>query len=680
MLNASLGGTPSIASLSYVANNLFYDVQGFQPDIVIIEKAPNERSFSKPPSAEQVKKKLREIIDTTTRLVLHHVAQGCIPVLLCSYFKENNTYSWDPSSERGFIVKAYQEVASRTGTPLINFGKFLADQINESAAGEMIVDKMLLDDCHLSDEGSSVMASYVAESLLSIDSIYLCSNASNMGKTLPRRYPAPALPIIIKPESNDLFSTSLVSASCHKLDLGKTLSVASPCETPWPLIGLFVVSDQASPWLRISANSPLHIQHPNESRVCLFDHMCFFPRVNYVDVSGYGICGNEIEISILASEVDIERAIESFWSSKTFDPAESWAQEKFLKPLLQRKEGNIQLFSRIIGFVFQEKRVEIGGEDDLPRLPGRNSDSESMPDAISTLCDNMTSQCGGFTSDARAIPVCDESSEPVLASKQTHIKNMIRTYSRTFFDPADPDTRRHHVMLEEAKKLISHLHPSTILTVGDNLGRDAGFFKASIPSAFCMASDLDSHNLRTASADGWFDAAHDVDVENIPFPDSSIDVVVAKETFHHWPRPMLGLYEMIRVVKKCALLIEPNDFIRGDSAAPYIEASAYTDSYEKVGNYKYQVSIREILKVCWSLYLPGCAIIGFNDPWRRPFCFDSWLLEKTRLDRLGDDGSRQFNLFAIAIFKDAMDLEGVARDRRVRVYKRPPNPFIHEPG
>ena len=38
---------------------------------------------------------------------------------------------------------------------------------------------------------------------------------------------------------------------------------------------------------------------------------------------------------------------------------------------------------------------------------------------------------------------------------------------------------------------------------------------------------------------GFIDHFIDCDVEKNPNPDDSIDVIVGKETFHHWPRPIL---------------------------------------------------------------------------------------------------------------------------------------------
>ena len=47
--------------------------------------------------------------------------------------------------------------------------------------------------------------------------------------------------------------------------------------------------------------------------------------------------------------------------------------------------------------------------------------------------------------------------------------------------------------------------------------------------------------------------------ENLSFEDKTIDFILCKESYHHFPRPMVALYEMLRVARNGVLLIEPND-------------------------------------------------------------------------------------------------------------------------
>ncbi|WP_051082957.1 class I SAM-dependent methyltransferase [Kiloniella laminariae] len=70
--------------------------------------------------------------------------------------------------------------------------------------------------------------------------------------------------------------------------------------------------------------------------------------------------------------------------------------------------------------------------------------------------------------------------------------------------------------------------------------------------------------------------------EHIPLPDNSVDVVIAVNSFHHWPNPGKGLAEVARVLKHSGrlLLIEEifEEQHRGMSAEEIIkqlDASAY---------------------------------------------------------------------------------------------------------
>ena len=45
------------------------------------------------------------------------------------------------------------------------------------------------------------------------------------------------------------------------------------------------------------------------------------------------------------------------------------------------------------------------------------------------------------------------------------------------FDEINEDTKRHFTMLETALPIIRALQPKSILTIGDNRGRDAAYLK-----------------------------------------------------------------------------------------------------------------------------------------------------------------------------------------------------------
>jgi len=242
------------------------------------------------------------------------------------------------------------------------------------------------------------------------------------------------------------------------------------------------------------------------------------------------------------------------------------------------------------------------------------------------------------------------------------------------FDDKYDDTKRHFKILETVLPIVMALQPKTILTIGDNRGRDAAYFRKMV-GCHSIASDLDISKLIPAKNDGFIDDCKIIDVEKIDYPDNSIDIVVVKESFHHWPRPMLGFYEVLRIAKCGVILIEPNDFAIDGIINPYVQESSFSDWYEKVGNFAYKISLREILKSSWALYLDTVLAKGLNDPYSTPFYYDDWIVKKNELDELGKSGLRQFNLMAIFVEKEKNSID-ISKVEGFKIYKRPINPFI----
>ena len=135
-----------------------------------------------------------------------------------------------------------------------------------------------------------------------------------------------------------------------------------------------------------------------------------------------------------------------------------------------------------------------------------------------------------------------------------------------------------------------------------------------------------------------------------------------KESLHHLPRPIIGLYEMLRVSSKAVVLLEPNDAQQTYSVYP--ERDGYYDAFEETKNYLYRFSLREIIKVATSLHLKYVVAKGFNDPWKENFKYEVWTKERESLDRLGREGIRQFDLMSVMIITDS-NFELSIGDRRV---------------
>ena len=95
------------------------------------------------------------------------------------------------------------------------------------------------------------------------------------------------------------------------------------------------------------------------------------------------------------------------------------------------------------------------------------------------------------------------------------------------------------------------------LTIGDFTGVEAMYLTEQGQKA--MASDISDVYIKEAHRLKLIDAYDRINVEQIEYGEDAFDYVLCKESFHHFPRAYLGLYEMIRVAKKGVVLIEPTD-------------------------------------------------------------------------------------------------------------------------
>lgn len=163
---------------------------------------------------------------------------------------------------------------------------------------------------------------------------------------------------------------------------------------------------------------------------------------------------------------------------------------------------------------------------------------------------------------------------------------------------------------EPVFKCLSHAKENSWITVGDPFGADAFHmtregFKSVLPTS------IGEHLLRQSKQRGLIRDYRVENAEALSFKDDSVDYVLCKEAFHHFPRPMVALYEMLRVARKAVVLIEPQD--------PLIDHPAYVGDwpagYEASGNYVYTLSRRELHKVALGLDLPAVATRGLYDLW-----------------------------------------------------------------
>ncbi len=89
------------------------------------------------------------------------------------------------------------------------------------------------------------------------------------------------------------------------------------------------------------------------------------------------------------------------------------------------------------------------------------------------------------------------------------------------------------------------------------------------------------------------------DNENLSFSDDTFDYTYVKEALHHLPRPILGLYELLRVGKNGVIVMEPNDSFITRIATRL----GLAQKIEGEGNYVYRISKRDVEKIANSMFL-----------------------------------------------------------------------------
>jgi ubiquinone/menaquinone biosynthesis C-methylase UbiE len=237
------------------------------------------------------------------------------------------------------------------------------------------------------------------------------------------------------------------------------------------------------------------------------------------------------------------------------------------------------------------------------------------------------------------------------------------------------------------------------LTVGDGrYGRDAKY----IIDRGCdaLASDISDVLLKEAAEIGDISRYRKENAESLSFTESEFDYVFCKEAYHHFPRPMLALYEMLRVANKGVFLIEPNDPYVTDRVSnvlfrgikrivkTLLGMDAGKHSFEESGNYVYRISRREIEKVALGLNYKTVAFRGINDAFlagveREKLSANGPLQKKVKLlintsNFLCKTGIADYGLLAAIIFKKepSEELQLELSGKGFEVTHLPDNPYI----
>lgn len=207
--------------------------------------------------------------------------------------------------------------------------------------------------------------------------------------------------------------------------------------------------------------------------------------------------------------------------------------------------------------------------------------------------------------------------------------------AQTWEKPDTGDAWRHARMYASLNPILAHAIGARWITLGDGrYASDAHYLEQH--GAVVVATDISDTMLQRAKNAGFIHEYQRENAEHLSFPDNSFDFALCKESYHHFPRPMLALYEMLRVARRAVALIEPDEspvfmgwshllrmtvkqmlisaglrrFLRTRST----EVIDYgCNWYEEAGNFGYSISRREIERVALGLNYPHVAFRGIND-------------------------------------------------------------------
>lgn len=241
---------------------------------------------------------------------------------------------------------------------------------------------------------------------------------------------------------------------------------------------------------------------------------------------------------------------------------------------------------------------------------------------------------------------------------------------------------------------FDHLKPllqpvESWFTVGDYHGCDAKWLSSYCKDA--LATDIGDTLLAWAQQEGYIKSFSRQNAEKITFENDSFDFAFCKEAFHHFPRPYLAVYEMLRCAKKGIVFSEPVDpymkmpfllflcNILDTKKNPKRSAKFWKNrfSFEAVGNYVYKVSQREFEKIAMGMGLPAVAFYYNNIPLGIPS------LKKFRKKRAFINFLSKFRIIpyqrvTAVLFKELPDEETkkALYKQGYYYYELPKNPYV----
>ena len=281
----------------------------------------------------------------------------------------------------------------------------------------------------------------------------------------------------------------------------------------------------------------------------------------------------------------------------------------------------------------------------------------------------------------------------------------------SWFDETTADFWLHNRMYE-AVDCLKHDTSASWVTVGDGRwGLDSirikkRGFQNVLPTDICETLLLESKQK------GLIDDYSVENAEKLSFADESFDYVFCKESYHHFPRPYMALYEMLRVSSKAVFLVEPNDdplvatvnvknFLKyklkaflsrngfGHFPLFYLKNKFQNYDYESSGNYVYSLSLREMQKMAQGLNFSTIVYKGYNTHYIKGCEFELADENKSKIfkeikdtisfqDKRCHLGLSVYSGIMIGIYKEEIDLRSKFEfeKRGWSVLNLPKNPYL----
>jgi len=183
--------------------------------------------------------------------------------------------------------------------------------------------------------------------------------------------------------------------------------------------------------------------------------------------------------------------------------------------------------------------------------------------------------------------------------------------------PDSIDAWRHNRMLGSVLPLLQEHPGSSWMTIGDgNYGSDAFFLQKN--GADSLATSISDSTLRIGHEMGFIARFRAENAEHLSATDGEFDFTFCKEAYHHFPRPPIAFYEMLRVARIGTVLIEPTEdapklLDRLKIVAKKLLRKDKTTLFETSGNFIYRLNVTEIAKMMTALNYEVVAFRPFND-------------------------------------------------------------------